>query len=293
MEDVLILSAQRTPIGSVNGALATYTAPQLGGKAIQGALEKAGVKGEELGEVVMGNVVSGGVGQAPARQAAIAAGVPVSVGATTVNKVCGSGLKAVMMVGQSIRLGEVSLGVAGGMESMSKAPFLLDKARAGYRYGNATMWDSILKDGLIDPYSGGHMGDCGEVCAETHALTREMQDEYAVRTYQRAIEAQNGGAFANEIVAVDGIAADEEPGRAKLDKVGKLKPAFKATGTITAANASKINDGAAALVLGSTKVAAGRKPLARIVDWAMHSQEPQWFTTAPAGAIEKLLKKTG
>ena len=293
MEDILILSASRTPIGSIGGALASYSAPQLGAKAITGALAKAGVKAEELGEVVMGNVVSGGVGQAPARQAAILAGVPPSVGATTVNKVCGSGMKAVMMVGQSIRLGEISLGLGGGMESMSKAPFLLDKARSGYRYGNAVLVDSILRDGLIDPYSGGHMGDCGELCAETHGLTREMQDEYATRSYQRALAAQSSGAFAAELVDVDGLLVDEEPGRAKLDKMGKLKPAFKQGGTITAANASKINDGAAAVVLASAKGAAGRKPLARVVDWATFSQEPQWFTTAPAGAIQKLLAKTG
>ena len=293
MEDILILSATRTPIGSISGALAGYTAPQLGGKAIAGALAKAGVKPEELGEVVMGQVIAGGSGQAPARQAMIAAGVPVSVGATTVNKVCGSGLKAVMMVGQSIRLGEISIGLGGGMESMTKAPFLLDKARGGYRYGNATMMDSILRDGLIDPYSGGHMGDCGELCAKTHAITREMQDEYAARSYQRAQAAQASGAFAAELTAVDEVTADEEPGRAKLDKMAKLKPAFTPTGTITAANASKLNDGAAAVVLASPKGAAGRKPLARVVDWATFSQEPQWFTTAPADAIKKLLAKTG
>lgn len=293
MEEVLILSAQRTPIGSLNGALGSYTAPQLGAKAIAAALEKAQVKAEQLGEVVMGNVVSGGVGQAPARQAAIFAGVPPSVGATTVNKVCGSGLKAVMMAGQSIRLGEEDYALAGGMESMTKAPFLLDKARGGYRYGNAVLVDSILRDGLIDPYDGIHMGDCGELCAEKHQITREQQDDFAVKSYQRAQQAQASGAFAEEIAAVDGIAADEEPGRAKLDKVSKLKPAFKPGGTITAANASKINDGAAALVLSSAKGAAGRKALARVAGWATFSQEPKWFTTAPAGAIDKLAAKLG
>ena len=291
MEEVLILSAVRTPIGSLSGSLGSYSAPQLGAKAISGALERSGVKPEELGEVVMGNVLSAGVGQAPARQAAIVAGVPPSVGATTVNKVCGSGLKAVMMAGQSIRLGETVLGLAGGMEAMSKAPFLLDKARSGYRYGNAVMADAILRDGLIDPYTNVHMGDCGELCAEKHAISREQQDEYATRSYQRAIDAQKSGAFDAEIYPVDGIVLDEEPGRAKLDKISKLKPAFKAGGTITAANASKLNDGAAALVLGGAQAAAGRKPLARIVDWATFAQEPQWFTTAPAGAIEKLLAK--
>lgn len=292
-EDVLILSACRTPIGSLSGVLASFTAPQLGAKALAAALARSGVSPEELGEVVMGNVVSGGIGQAPARQAAIFAGVPHKVGATTVNKVCGSGMKAVMMVGQSLRLGEETFGAAGGMESMSKAPFLLDKARGGYRYGNATLADAILKDGLMDPYSGSHMGECGELCAETHGIDRAAQDDYAIRSYQRAIAAQQSGAFADELCEVDGIILDEEPGRAKLDKVTKLKPAFKAGGSITAANASKINDGAAALVLSSSQGAAGRKPLARLVDWATFSQEPQWFTTAPAGAIERLLRKTG
>ena len=293
MNEILILSASRTAIGSLNGELANSTAPQLAAKASADALAKSGVKPEELGEVVLGCVIPAGIGQAPARQAAIAAGIPASVGATTVNKVCGSGMKAVMMAAQSIALGEEDYALAGGMESMSKAPFLLDKARSGYRYGDAKLIDSILKDGLIDPYDGVHMGDCGELCAKEHAITREMQDEWAIGSYTRALEAQAKGYFKNEIVAVDGIELDEEPGRAKLDKVSKLRPAFQKDGTITAANASKLNDGAAALILSSAKGAAGRKPLARIVGWATHSQEPKWFTTAPAGAIEKLLKKTG
>jgi acetyl-CoA C-acetyltransferase len=293
MNEILILSASRTAIGSLNGALANSTAPQLAAKASADALAKSGVKPEELGEVVLGCVIPAGIGQAPARQAAIAAGIPVSVGATTVNKVCGSGMKAVMMVSQSIALGEEDYALAGGMESMSKAPFLLDKARSGYRYGDAKLIDAILKDGLIDPYDGVHMGDCGELCAKEHSITREMQDEWAVRSYTRALDAQTKGYFKNEIVAVDGVELDEEPGRAKLDKVSKLRPAFQKDGTITAANASKLNDGAAALILSSAKGAAGKKPLARIVGWATHSQEPKWFTTAPAGAIEKLLKKTG
>jgi acetyl-CoA C-acetyltransferase len=293
MNDILILSASRTAIGSLNGTLANSTAPQLAAKAASDALAKSGVKPEELGEVVLGCVIPAGIGQAPARQAAIAAGIPVSVGATTVNKVCGSGMKAVMMASQSIALGEEDFALAGGMESMSKAPYLLDKARSGYRYGDAKLLDSILRDGLIDPYDGVHMGDCGELCAKEHAITREMQDEWAVKSYQRALDAQAKGYFKNEIVAVDGVELDEEPGRAKLDKISKLRPAFQKDGTITAANASKLNDGASALVLSSAKGAAGRKPLARIVGWATHSQEPKWFTTAPAGAVEKLLKKTG
>jgi acetyl-CoA C-acetyltransferase len=293
MNDILILSASRTAIGSLNGALANSTAPQLAAKACADALAKAGVKPEELGEVVLGCVIPAGVGQAPARQAAIAAGIPVSVGATTVNKVCGSGMKAVMLASQSIGLGEEDYALAGGMESMSKAPYLLDKARSGYRYGDAKLLDSILRDGLMDPYDNVHMGDCGELCAKEHAITREMQDEWAVRSYTRALDAQAKGYFKNEIVAVDGVEIDEEPGRAKLDKVSKLRPAFQKDGTITAANASKLNDGAAALILSSSKGAAGKKPLARIAGWATHSQEPKWFTTAPAGAVDKLLKKTG
>ena len=293
MNEILILSASRTAIGSLNGALANSTAPQLAAKASADALAKSGVKPEELGEVVLGCVIPAGIGQAPARQAAIAAGIPPSVGATTVNKVCGSGMKAVMMASQSIALGEEDYALAGGMESMSKAPFLLDKARSGYRYGDAKLIDSILKDGLIDPYDGVHMGDCGELCAKEHSITREMQDEWAIRSYTRALEAQTKGYFKTEIVPVDGVELDEEPGRAKLDKVSKLRPAFQKDGTITAANASKLNDGAAALILSSAKGAAGKKPLARIIGWATHSQEPKWFTTAPAGAIDKLLKKTG
>ncbi|OGR90256.1 MAG: acetyl-CoA acetyltransferase [Elusimicrobia bacterium RIFCSPHIGHO2_02_FULL_57_9] len=293
MEEVLILSAVRTPIGSINGILAGYTAPQLGAKAISAALAKSGVKPDEIGEVVMGNVISAGIGQAPARQASIGGGLPPSVGATTVNKVCGSGMKAVMLACQSLRLGEESCAVAGGMESMSKAPFLLDKARSGYRYGHGTLIDSILKDGLMDPYSGIHMGDCGELCAEKHAISREQQDGYARLSYERALLAQKDGAFNAELCDVDGINADEEPGRAKLDKMSKLKAAFKPGGTITAANASKINDGAAALVLANSVGCAGKKALARVVAWATFSQEPQWFTTAPAGAIEALLQKTG
>ncbi|MBI4377408.1 MAG: acetyl-CoA C-acyltransferase [Elusimicrobia bacterium] len=293
MQDVFILAASRTPIGALNGALASYSAPQLASRAIKTVLSQAQVNPEQIQEVVMGNVISAGIGQAPARQAAIYAGIPASAGATTVNKVCGSGLKAVMMASQSIRLGEEDYAVAGGMESMSRAPFLLDKARTGYRYGNATLVDSILKDGLTDPYTDVHMGDCGEMCAEKYSISREAQDDYAKRSYEKAIEAQKSGAFNAEICSVDGIAADEEPGRAKLDKIGKLKPAFKAGGTITAANASKINDGAAAVVLASAQGAAGKRALAKIAGWATFSQEPQWFTTAPAGAVQKLLKNLG
>ncbi|TPW20151.1 MAG: acetyl-CoA acetyltransferase [Elusimicrobia bacterium] len=293
MKDILILGAKRTPIGSLNGALASYTAPQLGGKAIAAALAQGGIAVERVSEVIMGNVVSAGIGQAPARQAMRAAGIPDSTGATTVNKVCGSGMKAIMMGCQSILLGDSDVVVAGGMESMSRIPFLLDKARGGYRFGHSQLQDAIITDGLWDPYNDMHMGMCGEMCAEKEGISREAQDKYAVETYEAAQRAVASQAFDAEIVGVDGIVLDEEPGRAKLDKVGKLRAAFKKDGTITAANASKINDGAAALVLASSEEAAGAKPLAKVVGWATHSQAPEWFTTAPAGAVEKLLKKVG
>ncbi|HVE13841.1 MAG TPA: acetyl-CoA C-acyltransferase [Elusimicrobiota bacterium] len=293
MDDILILSAKRTPIGAFNGSLASYTAPQLGAKAIAAAVAAAGVGPADVSEVVMGNVVSAGIGQAPARQAMIGAGIPVATGATTVNKVCGSGMKAVMMSCQSIALGDSSVAVAGGMEAMSKVPFLLDKARSGYRLGHGKLIDAIIHDGLWDPYKDVHMGNCGEMCAQKESISREDQDKYTLETYERARAAQASGAFAAEIAPVDGIAEDEEPKKADLAKVARLKPAFQAGGTITAANSSKLNDGAAALVLASAKAAAGKKPLARVVGWSTFSQEPEWFTTAPAGAIQKLLPKIG
>ncbi len=293
MNDIVILAAKRTPIGTLNGALAAYSAPQLGSKAIAAALATAGVKPEAVGEVVMGNVLGAGIGQAPARQAMKAAGLPDSTGATTVNKVCGSGMKAIMLACQSLQLGETGIAVAGGMESMSRAPYLLDKARSGYRLGHGQLLDAIIHDGLWDPYNDMHMGMCGELCAEKEGLSREAQDKYSVESYERAQQAQAAKAFEAEMAPVDGIAVDEEPGRARLDKMAKLRPAFKKDGTITAANASKLNDGAAALVLAAADMAGGATPLARIAGWATHSQAPEWFTTAPAGAIEKLLKKLG
>ncbi|MFH1723963.1 MAG: thiolase family protein [Elusimicrobiota bacterium] len=293
MKEAFILSAKRTPIGSFSGALASYTAPQLGAKAIAAAVEAAGMKPEDVSEVIMGNVVSAGIGQAPARQAAIGAGIPVSVGATTVNKVCGSGLKAVMMGCQSILLGESDVVVAGGMESMSKTPFLLDKARSGYRLGHGKLVDSVIHDGLWDPYKDVHMGICGEVCSEEERISRQQQDEYAVASYKSAQKAQAEGAFAEEMFTFDGILEDEEPKKARLEKIGRLRPAFKKDGTITAANASKLNDGAAAVVLASAEKAEGKRPLAKVVGWATFAQEPERFTTAPAGAIKKVLEKAG
>ncbi|PJB27135.1 MAG: acetyl-CoA C-acyltransferase, partial [Elusimicrobia bacterium CG_4_9_14_3_um_filter_62_55] len=248
---------------------------------------------EAVSEVVMGNVVSAGIGQAPARQAMIGAGIPTSTGATTVNKVCGSGMKAIMMGCQSILVGDSDIVVAGGMESMSKTPFLLDKARGGYRLGHGKLLDAVIHDGLWDPYGDMHMGICGETCAEERKISRDEQDDYAIKSYERAQKAVAEGAFSDEMVSIDGIAVDEEPGRAKLDKIKKLRPAFKKDGTITAANASKLNDGAAALVLASGEALDGRTPLAKIAGWATFSQDPVWFTTAPAGAIKKLLEKVG
>jgi len=295
MNRVVILGASRTPIGSFLGGLSKKSAPQLGSIAISGALKSAGIKPEAVDEVVMGNVLSAGTGQAPARQAMIYAGIPAKASAATVNKMCGSGLKAVIMASKSLLTGDSKVSVAGGMESMTRAPYLLEKARSGYKLGHGEFADSVLKDGLVDPYSDKHMGLCGEMCAQMYGFTRKDQDEYAVMSYTRAREAQTGGAFATEICPVDGVSEDEEPKKGDFAKMPALKPAFKKDGTITAANASKLNDGAAALVLSTEEHAEklGAKPVATILGWAGHSQEPEWFTTAPAQAIEKLLERVG
>lgn len=299
----VILSAARTPIGSFNGALSSVSAPDLGAAAIQGALDRAGVTPGQLEEVVMGNVVSAGVGQAPARQAAIAAGVPDSVPCFTVNKVCGSGLKAVMLADQAIRAGDIQVAAAGGMENMSQAPFLLDKARTGYGYGNGTLIDSLFHDGLRDPYSGDAMGVAGDLCAETCGVPRERQDAFSVESYTRAQAATENGQFAEEIVPVTVkgrkgdtvVEQDEEPARTSFEKIPQLRPVFSKEGTVTAANASTINDGAAALVVASSEWAEanGKAPLARIVATAQHSQKPVEFTTAPIEAVRKALDKAG
>jgi acetyl-CoA C-acetyltransferase len=309
MNDVLILSAVRTPIGSFQGAFASLTAPQLGSVAVRAALEKADVTGEKLSQVdqvLLGNVLQAGIGQAPARQAAIGAGVPVSAGAVTIHKVCGSGMRAVMDGANGLRTGEWSLVVAGGMESMSSAPYLLPKARTGYRMGHGQLLDSMIHDGLWDPYRNVHMGICAEQCAAKFKFTREAQDEFALESYQRARRASESGDFRAEIheVTVEGrkgavvVDRDEEPfatPEEKLQKMGTLKPAFQKDGTVTAANSSKINDGAAALVLATpeTVAALGGKPIARILAQASHAQEPEWFTTAPAFAARKALDKAG
>jgi acetyl-CoA C-acetyltransferase len=304
MRDVVIVGSARTAIGAFKGELATIAAPQLGGTAIRAALARARVPGDQVGEVFMGCVLPAGQGQAPARQASMAAGVPVSVGAVTVNKVCGSGLKAVVFAANAIACGEHDVVVAGGMESMSQVPYLLPKARDGYRLGHAQVIDSLIKDGLWDAPGDVHMGDCAELCARERGISRADQDAFAAESYRRALAAQAAGKFAAEIEPVEvpqrkgpprRIAADEEPGRGDIAKLGALRPAFQKDGTVTAGNASSINDGAAALVLASADVARTRgfTPRARVVGAATFAQAPAWFTTAPTGAIERLLARIG
>jgi len=301
--EVVIVSAVRTPIGSFQGSLASVTAPALGAAAIKGALERAGVKGEDVGEVLMGCVLPAGVGQAPARQASKLAGVPDSVPCVTLNKVCGSGLKTVVMAAQAIKCGDAEIVVAGGMESMSNTPYLLPKARTGYRLGNGQLIDGLVHDGLWDPYNDFHMGNAGEICADGCNIDRARQDAYAGESYRRAQEAVKEGLFKPEIVPVSVpqrrgdpvvVSDDEEPFRGNIEKLPKLRAVFKKDGTITAGNASTINDGASALVLMSREEADRRKlkPLAVIRGYAGHAQAPEWFTTAPAGSIDGVLKKT-
>ncbi len=301
MSEVVLVSAARTPIGAFQGALRGVGATELGGIAIKAALERAGCAADE---VIMGNVLSAGLGQAPARQAALRAGVSDSVPCITVNKVCGSGMAAIMLGAQSIQLGEAGVVVAGGMENMSQAPFLIRGAREGWRMGEQRVEDSMIVDGLWDPYNNQHMGMCAEQCAKKYAFTREQQDAYATQSFRRAQQAVEDGLFREEIAPVEisdkrkgttTVAVDEGPGRAQFDKMAGLRPAFDPAGTITAANASTLNDGAAAVVLMSAEQAkaTGRAPLARIAGSARFSQAPLWFTTSPIGAINNLLKKVG
>ncbi|RPD51475.1 acetyl-CoA C-acyltransferase [Paracnuella aquatica] len=299
---VYIVSTARTPIGSFNGALAAVPAPKLGATAIQAAIERAGITPDQIQEVYMGNVVSANIGQAPAQQASIMAGVPTTVNCTTVNKVCASGMKAIMLGAQSIMCGDNDIVVAGGMESMSNIPYYLEKARNGYRLGHDKIIDGIIRDGLWDPYQDYHMGNAGELCSTTYNITREDQDDFAKESYQRAQQAWSQQNFADEIVPVtiEGrttttVAEDEEYKKANFEKMGALKPAFTKDGAITAANASKINDGAAAVVLVSEAKMKelGLKPLARIVSFADASQAPEWFTTTPIKAMQKALDKSG
>ncbi|MBI3989605.1 MAG: thiolase family protein [candidate division NC10 bacterium] len=304
MREVVIVSAARTPIGSFQGSLSSLPATKLGSVAIAEAVRRASLEPGQVDEVIMGCVLSAGLGQAPARQAALGAGLPVSVGALTINKVCGSGLKAVMLATQAIQTGDTEIVVAGGMESMSQAPYLLDRARPGYRLGGGRLIDAMIHDGLWDPYHQFHMGMCGELCAETYQISREAQDAFAMRSYQRALKAQQEGCLKAEIVPVEVfgrnaepvlVEEDEEPKRADLNRLPSLRPAFKEGGTITAGNAPSVNDGAAALVLMSEQKARvlGLQPLARIVGQATASLAPEWFTIAPADAIKKVLQKTG
>jgi acetyl-CoA C-acetyltransferase len=304
MKSIQILSATRTPVGSFLGKLSSLSAPALGSIAIRGALDKAGLRPSDVEQVIMGNVLQAGIGQAPARQAALGAGVPDSVPCITLHKVCGSGMRAVMDAANAIQAGEYDLAVAGGMESMSNAPYLLERARSGYRMGNAALVDSMIKDGLWDPYKDIHMGNCAEMCAGKYQFTRQEQDAYALESYRRAQNASKTCLFSAEITPVEvpqkkgepvKIDADEEPFAAPLEKMAGLKPAFQKDGTVTAANASKINDGAAALVVASEEKARvmNLRPIARIVDYAGFAQAPEWFTTAPVGAIRKVLEKTG
>jgi acetyl-CoA C-acetyltransferase len=297
--DVVIVSAKRTPIGAFLGALSPLTAVQLGSAAIKAAVETAGIGAAEVQEVIMGCVLPAGLGQAPARQAALGAGLPQGVPATTVNKMCGSGLKAVMMAADQIRAGAASIVLAGGLESMSNAPYLLPKARTGYRMGPGELVDHMMRDGLQSPFDGKSMGCFADATASKYGFTRAQQDAFAAESVRRAIAALQGGEFDVEVtpVAVKSrkgetvVARDETPGTCDVSRIATMKPAFNKDGTVTAASSSSISDGAAALVLMSAEAAAGRaaKPLARILAYASHAQEPEWFTTAPVGAIRKVL----
>ncbi len=302
MNEVYIVSVARTPIGSFNGKISSVDVIDLGKTAITAAMERANIKGDQIDEVFMGNVLTANVGQAPAKQAALKSGIEYNTPCTTINKVCASGLKAVMLGAQAIMLGDADIVVAGGMESMSKSPFYLPKQRSGIKFGNSQIIDAIVRDGLQDPYKGYMMGNTAEICAKEYNYSREDQDAYAVSSYKRAEEAYEKGYFADELVAVEVpqrrgepiiVNEDEEFRNIRYEKVSKLRPAFEKDGTVTAVNASKINDGAAAFVLASkAKVEAlGLKPIAKILSYADASQEPDWFTTTPAKAIPKALQK--
>jgi acetyl-CoA C-acetyltransferase len=301
--DVVIVSAKRTPIGAFQGVLTPVTATQLGSVAIKAAIEAAGLKGSDIQEVIMGCVLPAGLGQAPARQAALAAGIPNSVPANTLNKMCGSGLKAVMMAADQIKAGETDILVAGGLESMTNAPYLLPKARGGYRMGHGEIIDHMLYDGLQSPFDGKSMGCFGDSTAAKYNFTRADQDAFAAESVRRALRALEAGEFDAEVapVTVKGrkgetvVSRDETPGTCNIEKIPTLKPAFSKDGTVTAASSSSISDGASALIIMSADAAQARglKPLARILAYASQAQEPEWFTTAPVGAIRKTLTKLG
>jgi acetyl-CoA C-acetyltransferase len=304
MRDVVLLSAVRTPIGRFMGGLTAVSAPRLGSVVIADALRRAGVASDRVDEVYMGVILAAGLGQAPARQAALFAGLPNTVPATALNKMCGSGLKAVMLGAQAVIAGDADVIVAGGMENMSAAPYLLDRARAGYRLGHGSLVDSMIKDGLWDVYNNMHMGSCCELLVREHRISREEQDAFARRSYTRALAAIESGHFRREVVPVNvggdrgaprTVAEDEEPSRFDPEKLATLRPVFEDGGTVTVANASSISDGAAAVVVAAGDVAAqiGTRPLARIVGQAVSATAPEWFTIAPAAAITRLLDKVG
>jgi acetyl-CoA C-acetyltransferase len=301
--EVVIVSAKRTPIGAFQGAFATVSATQLGAAAARAAVETAGIKASDIQEVIMGCVLSAGLGQAPARQAALGAGIPVGTPATTVNKMCGSGLKAVMLASDQIRNGDAEIILAGGLESMTNAPYLLLKARGGYRMGHGEIIDHMFYDGLQSPFDGKSMGCFADATASKYNFTRQQQDAFAAESVRRATTALESGAFDGEVTPVTVksrkgevvVSRDETPGTCDISKIASLKPAFGKDGTVTAASSSSISDGAAALVLMSAAAAKARglKPLARVLAYASHAQEPEWFTTAPVGAIKKTLAKLG
>jgi acetyl-CoA C-acetyltransferase len=304
MHEVVIVSAVRTPIGSFGGGLKDVSATRLGAAAIKGAVSKAGIKPEQVQDVLMGCVIQANLGQAPARQAAKFAGLPDSVNCTTVNKVCASGMKAISQAAQSIMLGDATIVVAGGMENMSSVPFYADSMRWGNKYGNATFIDGLAKDGLTDVYDGKAMGNAAELCARECGISREDQDKFAIESYKRSQAAWEKGLFMDEVVSVDvpqrkgdpiPFSKDEEPYNVKFDKIPSLNPAFQKDGTVTAANASTMNDGAAALVLMSKEKAAelGLKPIAKILSYADAEQAPEWFTTTPSLAVPKAVAKAG
>ena len=299
----VIVAGVRTPIGAMGGALASVSAPQLGAACIRALIARTRVSPEQINDVIMGNVISAGLGQNPARQASLFGGLPPSVGAVTINKVCGSGLKSVMLADQAIRAGDCRRVVAGGMESMTRAPYLLTRAREGYRLGHGELLDAMIIDGLWDVYGEKHMGTCGDACASEYSFSRREQDDFAIRSHQRARQAIAAGHFEREIVPVEVtvkgktsiVSHDEAPSKFDEAKLRTLRPAFGTDGTITAGNASSISDGAAALLVASRAACDARdlEPIAEIKGAATYSQSPEWFTTAPVGAIERLLEKVG
>ena len=302
MRDVVILGSARTPIGSFQGAFGGVTAPQLGSRALAAAIERSGLGPDAIEQVYMGCVLSAGVGQAPARQAALGAGCPPSTGAVTVGKVCGSAMRAIMSAANDLRCGDFEVVAAGGMENMTLAPYLAPAARGGMRLGHGSLVDSMVHDGLWDPYDDVHMGSCAELCVQEYDFSREAQDEFSVRSYERARQATESGVFAKELAAVEVpqrkgdpllVDRDEEPFRVDLERISSLRPAFDRSGSVTAGNSSKINDGAAAVVLTTAEHAreAGLRPVARLVAQATFAQEPKRFTTAPVGAVRRVLER--